>query len=142
MLTYRWSQIAGRLPGRTANDVKNYWNCHLSKRLDTQENNNNDYTPSATSVGPPPCKEELNFQPPPTPTPEECIQSAPKFLSPDEAEQGQVVVKEDQSRSGYENPGNDGGKMMEEEEDDDESFISKWNWDDLVFDMDIWIDSL
>ncbi|KAG6743211.1 hypothetical protein POTOM_054159 [Populus tomentosa] len=25
----RWSLIAGRLPGRTANDVKNYWNTNL-----------------------------------------------------------------------------------------------------------------
>ncbi|KAK6927859.1 SANT/Myb domain [Dillenia turbinata] len=29
----RWSLIAGRLPGRTANDVKNYWNTHLKKKL-------------------------------------------------------------------------------------------------------------
>ena len=29
---YRWSLIAGRLPGRTANDVKNYWNTHLRKK--------------------------------------------------------------------------------------------------------------
>ncbi|RZC69080.1 hypothetical protein C5167_033238 [Papaver somniferum] len=27
----RWSLIAGRLPGRTANDIKNYYNTHLKK---------------------------------------------------------------------------------------------------------------
>jgi len=29
----RWSLIAGRIPGRTDNEVKNYWNTHLSKKL-------------------------------------------------------------------------------------------------------------
>ena len=29
----RWSLIAGRLPGRTANEVKNHWNTHLKKKL-------------------------------------------------------------------------------------------------------------
>nr|DAD44297.1 TPA_asm: hypothetical protein HUJ06_002527 [Nelumbo nucifera] len=29
----RWSLIAGRLPGRTDNEIKNYWNTNLSKKL-------------------------------------------------------------------------------------------------------------
>lgn len=30
---FRWSAIATKLPGRTDNDIKNYWNCKLRKRL-------------------------------------------------------------------------------------------------------------
>ncbi|KAJ6867811.1 transcription factor MYB1-like [Populus alba x Populus x berolinensis] len=33
LLGNRWSLIAGRLPGRTANDVKNYWNTNLRKKV-------------------------------------------------------------------------------------------------------------
>ncbi|MED6169813.1 hypothetical protein PIB30_024784 [Stylosanthes scabra] len=33
VLGNKWSAIAGHLPGRTDNEIKNYWNTHLRKKL-------------------------------------------------------------------------------------------------------------
>ncbi|URE25825.1 myb-like DNA-binding domain containing protein [Musa troglodytarum] len=36
LLGNRWSLIAGRLPGRTDNEIKNYWNTYLGKKTSPQ----------------------------------------------------------------------------------------------------------
>ncbi|OVA19589.1 SANT/Myb domain [Macleaya cordata] len=62
LLGNRWSLIAGRIPGRTDNEIKNYWNTHLSKKLISQgidprthkplliNPNPNEVVPSSSSV--------------------------------------------------------------------------------------------
>ncbi|KAI4345304.1 hypothetical protein L6164_012440 [Bauhinia variegata] len=56
LLGNRWSLIAGRIPGRTDNEIKNYWNTHLSKKLISQgidPRTHKPLNPNSSSENPP-----------------------------------------------------------------------------------------
>ncbi|KAF3452407.1 hypothetical protein FNV43_RR02840 [Rhamnella rubrinervis] len=142
LLGNRWSLIAGRLPGRTANDIKNYWNCHLCKKLNAQETEDDNTAGNVNVMEPQPrntgTSSSTGFKPPEdessTSTPvlgiedtqhqiflEECYKSKPSMEVYDTAE-GSLMPPDIQCEH----------VRVRGEED----------WDDFILDLDLWNDTL
>nr|AMY15653.1 MYB transcription factor [Narcissus tazetta] len=50
LLGNKWSLIAARLPGRTDNEIKNYWNTHIRRKLLSHGVDPNTHRPTAGGV--------------------------------------------------------------------------------------------
>ncbi|XP_042480819.1 transcription repressor MYB5-like [Macadamia integrifolia] len=82
LLGNRWSLIAGRIPGRTDNEIKNYWNTHLSKKLISQGIDPRTHKPlNPKPNSSPPHQQEQPLEAP-RPPPPQLQPPAPKVSNP------------------------------------------------------------
>ncbi|KAK8546450.1 hypothetical protein V6N13_067674 [Hibiscus sabdariffa] len=125
------------LLGRTANDVKNYWNCHLSKKLvhapriehQTVTNMEKFMTPHPPNIATTKPTDSDHTSPDNQPkTEEKAIMWTP--LTDIEVDRWcQDLVEE---------PGRFADHQFSQFDEGGGSNSSKWDWDDSIFDIDLW----
>ncbi|KAM1160678.1 hypothetical protein FF1_033709 [Malus domestica] len=150
LLGNRWSSVAARLPGRTGNDVKNYWNCHLSKRLNAQQDHQSTSSSKRPSYAPTPHQPVNVF------VQEEGSSTGPKpklcNFNGNGQNNNQIFENNNNNNSTGINasdypmdddlpPFDQQVKEYHQGGDDGDQVNRKWEWDDSIFaDMDLWTD--
>ncbi|KAJ8505718.1 hypothetical protein OPV22_006604 [Ensete ventricosum] len=77
LLGNRWSLIAGRIPGRTDNEIKNYWNTHLSRKLIKQGIDPRTHKPFTPPTAPAPAAPSTARHPTENPNTTPCVPQEP-----------------------------------------------------------------
>ncbi|XP_048429183.1 transcription factor MYB1 isoform X2 [Pyrus x bretschneideri] len=147
LLGNRWSSVAARLPGRTGNDVKNYWNCHLSKRLNAQQDHQSTSSSKRPSYAPTPHQPVIVF------VQDEGSSTGPmpKLCNFNGNGQNNNQIFENNNSTGINAshhpmdddlpPFDQQVKEYHQGSDDGDQVNRKWEWDDSIFaDMDLWTD--
>ncbi|RWW03935.1 hypothetical protein BHE74_00040142 [Ensete ventricosum] len=110
-----WSLIAGRIPGRTDNEIKNYWNTHLSKKLISQGIDPRTHKPLASST---PDAIQQPLAPPSyaNPNPSRVLNIDPSVLH-EEGTHHRGIIVQDNERSF-----SDRENLQHDDDDDDEGW--------------------